>query len=118
MCENLIYADLSRMLELPKCAVLCRTEDDVRALCENANPQLVGCFCFDLDDMLIFWSVYKEHTGFTLYVGDELPRSISYCNEQWFRDEGYELVEFSDLCNVADIEESDQSVDILLGGGA
>ena len=27
MSEDFMYADLSRMLELPKCAVLMRTED-------------------------------------------------------------------------------------------
>lgn len=115
MSENFMYADLSRMLELPKCAVLCRTEDEVRAFFENAKQQLPGNLFWDLEDILGLWSYYKEKTGFTVITSIE-PESMSYCEEDWFRAEGYELIEFSDLINVVEIEESDQSVELLFGG--
>ena len=117
MSEDFMYADLSRMLELPKCAVLCRTEDDVRALYENAKQQIPGHLYWDFDDMLGLWNYYREKTGFTLITGSE-PDSMSYCYEEWFMGEGYELIELSDLTNVAEIEESDQSVEFLFGGVA
>ena len=114
MSEDFMYADLSRMLELPKCAVLMRTEDEARAFFHNSIQQIAEYVHWDLEDVLNLWSIYKEKTGFTLFLSYDEPESISYCDEDWFRNEGYEIVEFSDLCNVADIEESEKSLDFLL----
>lgn len=113
MNENFVYADLSRMLELPKCAVLMRTEDEARAFFHNSVQQIAEYVHWDLEDVLGLWNIYKEKTGFTLFLSYDEPESISYCDEGWFRDEGYEIVEFSSLCNTADIEESEMPLDIL-----
>ena len=40
MSEDFMYADLSRMLELPKCAVLMRTEEEARAFFHNSIQQI------------------------------------------------------------------------------
>lgn len=116
MSEDFMYADLSRMLELPKCAVLIRTDEEARAFFHNSIQQIAEYTRWSLEDVLNFWNIYKEKTGFTLFIRYDEPESISYCNEAWFRNEGYETVEFSDLCNTVDIDESDQPIDTLFGG--
>lgn len=116
MSKNFMYANLSRMTSLPKCAVMCRNNEELEAFYENAKRQLGKFLCWDFDEILNLWCRYREITGFTLFVSDSEPGSMSYCDEDWFRRSGYELIEFSDLCDVADIEESDQPVAVLFGG--
>lgn len=116
MSKKYMYADLSRMTSLPKCAVMCRNIEELKSFYENVKRQLDKFLYWDFDEILMLWERYREITGFTLFVSDSEPGSMSYCDEDWFRKSGYELIEFSDLCDVADIEESDQPVAVLLGG--
>lgn len=116
MNENFVYADLSRMLELPKCAVLIRTEAEASAFFHNSIQQIAKYVYWNFADVLDLWNIYKEKTGFTLFTSYDGPELASYCYEGWFRDNGYEIIEFSDLCNIADIDESDQPIDVLFGG--
>lgn len=63
--------------------------------------------------MLGLWAHDETRTGFTLYVCDDNPSSISWCNREWFEENGYDIVEFSDLAK--EIDESEMSLDVLLG---
>lgn len=109
--------DLSRMTELPKCSVLCRNTEELDVFFANAQKQLGQFLYWDYDDILDLWNLYKDKTGFTLFVGDYTePDSMSYCDEEWFRKNGYDIIEFSDIAATPDIEESDEPVGFLLGG--
>ena len=118
MIEDPMYVDLSRMKELPRCAIMCRTEDDVRLLFYNGMKQLSKHMSWRrLEDILIAWDVYGEKTGFTLFYAESTAvRSMSYCREDWFKENGYEIVEFSSLTDTTDIDESDVPPNFLFGG--
>lgn len=105
--------DLSRMLESPKCAVICRSLEEVEIFYINASKQLSAYIPWDFDDIQMLWSTYKGNTGFTLFVSRNEPESVSYCNEGWFKAEGYELIELSDITPFLEIMESELSFDIL-----
>ena len=119
-CNTIEYADLSRMAEAPKCAVMCRTPEEAEALFHNFQQQFPEFIKhWDLDDIMNLWGYNDSKTGFTMITSyDNTPEHISYCDEPWFRGEGYEIVEFADLVNVVDIEEGDKPLDFLFGGYA
>lgn len=109
--------DLSRMAELPKCSVLCRNTEELYMFFANAKQQFGQFLHWDYDDILLLWENYEDKTGFTLFAGNYAkPGSMSYCYEEWFHKSGYDVIEFSDLATIPDIEESDESVDSLFGG--
>lgn len=107
--------DLSRMTQEPKCAVICRTIDDLYVFFENAQQQLGQFVRWSRDKAVLLWGSYKEKTGFTLFTRTG-PDLMTYCNEEWFRENGYEIIEVSDLISILDIDESDVSVYFLFGG--
>ena len=41
---------------------------------------------------------------------------MTYADVPWFRENGYEIVEFDDLRRLPDIDESDMSISFLVGG--
>lgn len=108
------YVDLSRMLATPKCAVMCRTEEEAEIFWYNAQTQFSEYFQWGLEGTLGSWGNYKDRTGFTLMAGSNRVDRMSYCREEWFAENGYELVELSDLFDAKDIEESEMSFDALL----
>lgn len=112
MTKTIPYADLSRMAESPKCAVMVRSVDELENFFANAQKQLSKYLYWDYADILGLWKQYQDATGFTLFTGSG-PESMSYCWETWFHDSGYEVIEFSELCNVPDLAESEMSLDIL-----
>lgn len=117
MTEGIPYVDLSRMKETPKCAVICRSTDELEDFIANANMQLPEYTDYwDLDHALNMWRRYTNRTGFTLFACGVGPVSMSYCNEGWFLDSGYEIIELSELYRSADIDESDQPDDVIFGG--
>lgn len=113
MTKTIPYVDLSRMLELPKCAVMVRSVDELENFFANAQKQISKYLYWDFDDILGLWKQYQDATGFTLFTSYDTPDSMSYCWETWFYDNGYEVIEFSELCNLPDIEESEMSLDML-----
>lgn len=115
MAKDYQRVDLSRMVERPKCAVMCRTAGDAETFFYNFTEQFEKEYLYwSLNDILNVWNQYQDKTGFTLIVGDGCPESISYCDEEWFLDSGYELIEFEDLANPTEIEESEMSMSVLL----
>lgn len=111
--KNIPEIDLSRMLELPKCAVICRNIEELEIFYANATQQLGEYLYWDFDDALGLWNNYEDKTGFTLFAGSDSPSSMSYCNEEWFRGNGYEIIELSDIAYIPDIRESEATLDTL-----
>lgn len=115
--SDICEIDLSRMTETPRCAVLCRTPYELDEFFFNARRQLSRFMTWNRDDIGRLWNVYEERTGFTLFTGRECPdHSMSYCNEEWFRNSGYEVIELSDFYTIPDIVESDEDIACLFGG--
>lgn len=59
---------------------------------------------------------YDDRTCYTLfYSTSSSPQGLSRYNVEWFLENGYEVIEFSDLTSFSDtdIEESDQPIDVL-----
>lgn len=114
MVADYQYVDLSRMVQQPKCAVMCRTEGDAVTFLYNLIEQFPEYVFWDKNDILNIWSNYQDKTGFTLMLSDEEPTSVSYCREEWFRNTGYELIEFEVLANPVEIEESEMPLNVLM----
>lgn len=109
-------ANLDRMLVLPMCAVMCRTEDELKSFYHNCRAQLGALFQWDFGQIHSLWTHYGYgETGFTMFVNNNRENHMSWCSEQWFRNNRYEIVEFSELANVNEIEESEQSIEFLIG---
>ena len=117
MKRNTQYVDVFRMLEAPKCAIICRTIEDACLLYDSISCQLPEySTLWSPDDLEYVWNVNESKTGFSLYSWDNEPEPLSYCDEEWFRGEGYVIIEFSDLCDIPDLEEGDLPIGFLLGG--
>ena len=107
--------DLSRMFELPKCVVRVRTLEDAKTLIANFRKQYPGkSDYFDMADP--GWGEYGEDTAYTLFYSDEdEPTELSRTDYEWFVEDGYELIELSELLNTTEIEESDMPIESLFG---
>lgn len=116
MCEQTVAeVDLSRMIDLPRCAVMCRNKEELESFYEVAKHQLSRFMHWDFEEITGLWNVYDEQTGFTLFDTDRRRSFMSYCDEEWFRRKGYEIVEFSDIAYVVEIEESETPLESLFG---
>lgn len=103
------------MMSLPKCAVMCRNVEELSLFYEAAKQQFAHLMFWDSEVIIGLWNVYGEQTGFTLFVDEAESASMSYCYEEWFRGNGYEIVEFSDIACVVEIEESEAPIESLFG---
>ena len=110
------HLDISRMLELPRCAVRCSSEDEARALIYNIRKQFPDMAThWTIDEN--HWNEYKMDTCYTLfYSGMTRPQGLCFYYIEWYLKNNYEIVEFADLCNQVEIEESEMSIDVLLCG--
>ena len=112
------YADLSRMTGMPRCAVIVRTREEAEAFYYNLKQQFSDRTYRDLEDVVDLWEENGHVVGFTLIDACRTtPSSASWCDEPWFRREGYEIIEFSSLVNSVDIEEGDKPIDFLFSKG-
>ena len=111
--------DISRMFECPACAVHVSTEEEAIAIicaAQEICPERVRAWSAESNN----WDRYREQTAFTFFDEsyDEEPDNLAYADVPWFRENGYEIVEFSDLRRIPDIDESDMSINFLVGGSA
>ena len=64
-----------------------------------------------------YWDEYEEDTAYAAYDSDyERPMSLGYSDECWWRDEGYHIIQFEEIRQVAEIDESDVPISFLVGG--
>lgn len=119
MENNYYYADMSRMKELPRCAVVCRSEEDIKDFFYNCKQQMPEFFSWDLQHTLnLLGTVGDGAVGFTMFTrGSSRPEKMMWCNLDWYKEGGcYKLIEMSELTSQTDIEESEISIDVLLCG--
>lgn len=110
------HIDLYRMFEHPKCAIHCTTEDEAKTLIHNIKTQfsLMAGTSWSVDTNN--WDLYGKNTGYTLfYSGDREATGLSYFYLDWFRENNYEIVEFSELYNPVELEESEMPIESILG---
>lgn len=115
MSETYQFVDVSRMLEYPKCAIHCATEEDANTLLYNLRSQYPAYATnFKSDNG---WDLCRKETAYTLfYSGDERPTNVSRTDTKWFAKNGYEVIPFSELItDQIEIEESDMPLDKFLG---
>ena len=118
--SDMVRVDLSRMMQGPKCAVACRSLDDVDLFLENFKEQFPECVKgWSIQRARIYWNNYESHTGFTTFGPfDVFEGHLSYCSTEWFLEHGYEVIELSDMIDSPEIEESDCMIDMLFGGAS
>lgn len=108
--------DLSRLFAAPKSAVFFQNVGEIEIFRHNCAVEFSRYIRhWSLKDMTDKWE-NNEGVGFTFMTGDE-PESMSWCDRQWFEESGYEIIEFADLVNLVEIEESEMSIDVLLNVG-
>ena len=116
MSNHYGFVDLSRLIEAPRCAVFFQTVEEVECFYYNCESQLGDyCLFWALEDMTDRWE-NDNSAGFTFMTGSE-PEDMTWSGKDWFIEEGYEIIEFSDLANPVEIAESDQPISLLIGGG-
>lgn len=111
--------DISRMFECPACAVHVSTEEEAIAIicaAQEICPERVSAWSAESNN----WDRYREQTAFTFFYEsyNEKPDNMTYADVPWLKENGYEIVEFSDLRRIPDIDESDMSINFLVGGSA
>lgn len=112
--ESTHEINLSRMFELPKCAVHCSTLEDARLLVramKEKHPEMARGF----NDADCGWE--NKNTCYTLfYERSRRAERLSRTNIEWFHRKGYEVIELDELIvNIVDIDESEASLDVLFG---
>ena len=106
--------DLSRLFSAPKSAVFFQNVGEIEIFRHNCAVGFSRYVRYwSLKDMTDKWENNDGGVGFTFMTGDE-PESMSWCDRQWFECNGYEIIEFADLANPVEIEESEVSIDVLL----
>lgn len=106
--------DLSFLRESP-IAVRCQTEEQAIAFIASVTEQFPGQNG-GITTERTYWDDYYEDTCYILYDNDAgCPIKMEYSDDDWFRDQGYKIIQFEEVLFVPDIEESDQSVESLLG---
>ena len=66
-----------------------------------------------------YWDEYEEDTAYTAYDNDyERPMSLSYSEDFWWKDEGYHIIQFEEICHISEIDESDMPINFLVGDSA
>ena len=62
-----------------------------------------------------YWGEYEEATAYAAYDNDyEGPMSLCYSDDCYWEDEGYHIIQFEELCQITEIDESDMAIDFLL----
>ena len=105
--------DLSRLFETPKSAIFFQSAEEAELFYHNCASQY-GHYIrhWSLNDVVRKWENH-EGCGFT-FMTDNEPDDMSWCDRDWFEESGYDIIEFADLVNPVEIEESEMSLDVLL----
>lgn len=84
----------------------------VTAFTEQFSDRISGVSVEDT-----YWDEYEEDTAYAAYDNYcERPMSLGYSEDYWWKDEGYHIIQFKELCQVSEIDESDQPISLLVGG--
>lgn len=112
------YIDLSKMFDIPGCAVRTPTEFDAATIIANFQRQYPEYRKYHFHDT--YWSNHREETAYSIWdtFEDDTPPKLStlgYCDVPWFKGNGFTIIEFSELAQEQELEESDAPLDLLLG---
>lgn len=115
--DNIIISlnDLSALLNNP-IAIHCATAEEAM--------ELIVAFTKQFPDLIsgvsvgdTYWYEYEEDTAYAAYDNYyERPMSLGYSDDCWWKDEGYRIIQFEELCPISEIDESDQPISLLVGG--
>lgn len=117
--------DLSRMAQLPKCAIAIREERNVDDFYYNAKEQFGDLIRWGRRKTRNYWKYYSNQVAFGLMFRNGEWRQIFFHGRSILRRAGYEIIYFEDILasqgveevvEVAEIEESQLSIQHLYGG--
>lgn len=110
------YIDLSKMFDIPGCAVRVPTEEDARAIIANFKRQYPNESMYHFDDT--YWDNHEDQTAYTLWdqFDDEHMRQsgLGYADVPWLKNHGYTIIEFEELAPVPELEDSGIPIEFLL----
>lgn len=95
--------------------VHCKTEDEAINFLQclrNAYPDK----CVDWEDGVTHWGKYKN-ICYRPKLNMPSGYRLSYASLEHYLAEGYVVIPYEDLVIPSDIDESDQPINILVGGG-
>lgn len=99
-------------------AVHCKTKEEAMEFIDWAR-QLYPGLCKEWGHDTYNYDTHREKTIYTFdshYGGRWNKSRLMYGSVSAATDMGYTVIEFEDICNRPDIEESDKSLDFLFGG--
>lgn len=109
--------DLYALLHNP-IAIRCATAEEAMELVTAFTKQFPDRISeVSVEDT--YWDECGEDTAYAAYDNDyECPMSLGYADDYWWKDEGYHIIQFEELCPISEIDESDRPVEFLLSGVA
>lgn len=115
MKYNYETIDLTRLTQQPKCAVLCATREESELLVRAVHLQMPQYTKLWGGSDVLNRGRWKEKTAYTLFI-DETPERLLYGREQYFLEQGYEVLTLDQLAAVAqDLPETNMPIEMLLG---
>ena len=110
------YIDLSKMFDIPGCAVRLPTEYDAETVIANFIRQYPNESGYHLS--ATYWDNHQEDTAYSLWdnFDDDVMKlsTLGYADVPWFKEKGYKVIEFEDLAPMPELEASDMPLEFLI----
>lgn len=114
------YVDLSKMFDIPGCAVRVPTRYAAETILANFMTQHPNEEGYHMSDTN--WDSYESNTAYTLWSvfcgRDGRPNmritSLGYTSVDWFKDSGYTVIEFEELMELPDLDDGDLPLEFLI----
>lgn len=117
----MFYADLSMAVNNRNCVIKCNGFDEMMIFKENVLeqfPEYYGTFPFERvweDTVSKFDYRYHNSVCFGFEVAfDGTPRT-GFCDEEWYVEQGFEIIELSSILECSEISEANTDINLLFG---
>lgn len=109
--------DLSKMFDIPGCAVRVPTKYAAETVIANFMTQYPNEVRYHMSNTN--WDDYMSDTAYSLWSAfrDNYPMritSLGFSDVQWFKENGYTVIEFEELMVLPDLEEGDLPLEFLI----
>ncbi len=99
MTTKLSFSELLEKAKTEKIAIHTPTEEQAISLLNELNKKGFTWVSGEKLTDMARYEYYKEKTCYTFHdiYGKLLDKEIMYCSLKWYQDEGYTIIEFSEI---------------------
>lgn len=111
------YVDLSKMFDIPGCAVRVPTEHDAETILANLIRQYPNEAQYRMSST--WWGNYRSETAYSVWdtlEEDYSPKlsRLGFADVSWFKEHGYIVIEFDDLVEEPELEDGGIPLEFLM----